>query len=152
MTASFRMRGLYRFQIRAMFAIFSLVGVGFLVADFVEAKPPVPVAFVLLWIAALCWLGYWFLLRICYRIDVADGVLRWATPLRSGVMPVSELRGARPMFQRININNNLSLIEGIDRAKGRPLLIYGTLSNRDDVISFLDDLRALIPDAPVRMN
>ncbi len=126
-----------------MFAIFILVGVGLLVADIVEAKPPVPIVFVLLWIAALCWLGYWFLLRICYRIDVANGVLGWATPLRSGRVPVSELRGARPMFQRINLNN-LSLIEGID-GQGASLLIYGTLSNRHDVISFLDELREMRP-------
>ena len=145
------MRGIYRFQVSATFAIFVLVVVGFLVADIVEAKPPVPVVFVLLYISALCWLGYWFLLRICYRIDVANGVLHWATPLRSGRVPVSELRGARPMFQWINVNS-LALIEGIDRAEGRPLLIYGTLSSRDDVISFLDDLRTIIPDAPVRMT
>lgn len=55
------------------------------------------------------------------------------------------------MFQRINFNN-LSLIEGIDRAKGRPLLIYGTLSNRHDVISFLDELQKCVPDAPVQMS
>lgn len=151
MTASFRMGGMYRFQVRAIFAIFILAGVGFLVADIVGAKSPVPPAFLLLWIAAGCWCGYWFLLRICYRIDVADGVLHWATPLRSGRIPVSEVRGARPMFRRITVNN-LSWIEGIDLARGRPLLIYGTSYNRDDAVSFLNALQRLVPDAPVRMS
>ena len=84
MTAGFRMYGLYRFQVLATFAIFVIAGVGILVADIVDSKPPVPLAFLLLWIAAACWCGYWFLLRICYRIDVANGVLRWghSAPLR----------------------------------------------------------------------
>ncbi len=43
-------------------------------------------------------------------------------------------------------------MEGIDRAVGRPLVIYGTFYNRDDAVSFLDDLQKCIPDAPVRMG
>lgn len=45
---------------------------------------------------ALCWNGYWFLLRIVYQLEVRGGVLWWWAPLRSGQVPITEVVAVRP--------------------------------------------------------
>src|SRR6266487_4146282 len=49
-----------------------------------------------MWVAVLCWNGYWFLLRIVYQLEVRGGVLWWWAPLRAGQVPIGEVVAIRP--------------------------------------------------------
>ncbi len=149
---------LYRFQILATFLILVAAGIGLTAAEATGAKHMPPVWFVLLWIAALGWNGYWFLLRLCWRLDLADGVVHWFTPLRSGWVSVAEVRGARPAF---NLSSSrFNFVEAIDLANRRPLLVLvvnapfgrNRVEDRNDLAWFLYELEKLRPDAPMRLE
>lgn len=76
------------------FLVFAAFAV-FLVVTTVRGDGP-PVWFAVLWLAALAWNAYWFLLRVCTEVEVSGGTLRWRTPLRRGSAPVSAVRAVRP--------------------------------------------------------
>jgi hypothetical protein len=158
-TASFRMYRSYRVQLLAMFTIFVAFGIGLAVTEAAGARHMPPVWFVLLWLAALAWNGYWFLFRLCYRLELADGVVHWFTPLRSGWVSVAEVRGARPAF---NLSSRwFNFVEVIDLANHRPLLVMvinapqfgrSRVDDRHDLAWFLYQLEKLTPDAPMRLE
>jgi hypothetical protein len=156
----------YRVQLLAVFTLFAAAGIGLAVAEATGAKHLPPVWLVLLWVAAVGWNGYWFLLRFCWRLELADGVVHWFTPLRSGWVSVAEVRGSRPAF---NFSSDYyTFVEVIDLADQRPLLVpvFNRLgrrrlarsfdpyeyANRDDVTWFLYQLEKLTPNAPMRMR
>ena len=79
-----------------------MVGFGvfavFLVVTALTRPDGPPLAFVILWIAALGWNAYWWLWRLSYRLEVDGDRLRWATPLRTGEVLVSDIQGIRSGF------------------------------------------------------
>ncbi len=72
-----------------------------------------PVAFTVLWVSAYLWNGYWFLLRIGFRVEVVDDVLEWRAPLAKRSVPIGELSGNRSMwmgFETLKVTGQRSLI------------------------------------------
>jgi hypothetical protein len=94
-SASYRLSALYRPQILVAFAIFAAFA-GWLLVRLALGRLDAPLWFVLLWIGAVGWNAYWFLLRLCYRLDLDDRTLRWWAPLRRGEIPLDQLREIRP--------------------------------------------------------
>ena len=82
----YRMYAFYRAQILAMFGLFAVMAVGFVTAAAMSNAPLL--VFAALWVAALLWNGYWFLLRLVYDLELDGDVIRWRTPLRSGTIAV----------------------------------------------------------------
>jgi hypothetical protein len=107
--ASYRMYRLYRAQLVLTFAIL-VASVPLLVTASLGDRDRPSLLFVLAWIAALCWNAYWFLLRLCYRLDLEEGILRWWAPLRSGHAPLAGLRALRPM----RLSPNVALFDFAD--------------------------------------
>ena len=89
-TFGWRLPRWYRLQVMGTFGVAVAVGIVVLAAG------PSSASFAVLWAAAVCWNGYWFLLRIVYQLEVADGVLRWRAPLRAGHVPIGEVVAIRP--------------------------------------------------------
>ena len=50
-----------------------------------------PAWFSALWVAALAWNAYWWLLRTCVEVRVEGSTIEWSTPLRRGNAPVAEV-------------------------------------------------------------
>jgi hypothetical protein len=46
-------------------------------------------------VASLPWNAYWWLVRLATSLSVGAGGVRWATPLRSGVVPAADLVAIR---------------------------------------------------------
>ena len=63
--------------------------------------PPLP--FMLLWLAVLGWASYWWLFRICYRLELDDRMIRWYAPLRRGELALSDLREIVPFRLGSNV-------------------------------------------------
>ena len=76
-----------------------MMGFGVFVVIAVAQGDPksTPLPFLLLWLAALLWNGYWWLWRISTRLEVRDDRVRWMTPLRSGEIDLAEVTAIRPM-------------------------------------------------------
>jgi hypothetical protein len=91
-TATYRMYPLYRAQVLLMMSAFAVMAV---VLPCLHHGPPG--WFTTLWIAGVVWNGYWFLLRVVYRLDLSNDQLEWRTPLRHGTVPLSQLREVRSM-------------------------------------------------------
>ncbi|MEO8697467.1 MAG: hypothetical protein ABI658_28465 [Acidimicrobiales bacterium] len=93
-----------------IFPIFAIVAIGLIVAT---VRGSAPVAFTVLWVAALLWNGYWFLLRFGFQVEVVDGVLNWRDPLARRSVPIAELTGNGSMwmgFERLKVINQQSLM------------------------------------------
>ncbi len=59
-------------------------------------REPAAAPFGALWLAVLGLNGYWFLVRLAYRVDLHEHAVRWWTPLRSGRIPLDRLHEIRP--------------------------------------------------------
>lgn len=135
----YRMYALYRAQILAMFGLFAVIAVVFVtVAAMSNASLLV---FAALWVAALSWNGYWFLLRLVYDLELDGDVVRWRTPLRSGTVPLSDVVELRPS----RFGSNAEVFELADR---RRLLVFVRKGFR----AFADELVARRPGIPVRLG
>lgn len=55
-----------------------------------------PIWFLALWLAALAWNAYWWLVRTCVEVQVENSTLVWSTPLRRGQAPVADVIRIRP--------------------------------------------------------
>jgi hypothetical protein len=97
-TSLYRMFGFWRFQIIAVSVVFWLVAIAMLAADAAGAKGAPPWPFAIFWSAACAWATLNFLLRVAYELRLENGVLTWQAPLRSGEVPLSEIRELRPMI------------------------------------------------------
>jgi hypothetical protein len=95
----------------------------------------------LLWIAIGCWNVYWFLLRFAHVVDVEDGMLRWRAPLRSGSLPISELRSVRP-------SRLFSNIEIMETADGTRLLVWAVRG----FSGLMEAVASERPDLPVLLS
>jgi hypothetical protein len=165
-TASFRMYRFYRFQMLAMVTFFVGIGAFLSVAEVRGDHGVPPLWWAIPWLVGAVVVGYLTLFRFCYRLELADNVVHWFTPLRSGWVSVAEVRGSRPAF---NFSSDYyTFVEVIDLADQRPLLVpvfnrlgrqrFGRsfdpyeYANRDDVVWFLYQLEKLTPNAPMRMR
>jgi hypothetical protein len=77
------------------FAVFAASAVVLTVTTVVVDEGP-PVWFVALWLAALAWNAYWWLLRTCVEMRVEGSTLEWSAPLRRGQPPVADVIRIRP--------------------------------------------------------
>jgi hypothetical protein len=107
---------LYRAQVLLTHAVFGVVALVMAVRVAVEPRAT-DLGFALLWTAILIWNGYWFLARLCYRLELGDGGLYWYTPLRHGHIPLSELRTLTPFRLAAQIHV-------ISSTTGRPVLVW----------------------------
>lgn len=135
----YRMYSLYRVQILATFALATIIAVGLAIAA-AMTSPPVLV-FVALWVAALLWNGYWFLLRIVYDLVLDGDVLRWRTPVRSGTVKLSDVVELRPS----RLGSNAEVIEFADRSR---LIVFV----RKGFKAFADEMKARRPGLPIRLG
>src|ERR1700733_13108763 len=53
-------------------------------------------AFAIFFFAAGLWISYGFMFRAPYELVIQEGTLSWKAPVRSGSLPVSEIRSVRP--------------------------------------------------------
>jgi hypothetical protein len=134
------MHGLWRAQILAIFAVLSVAAVGISVAS-VWSKVGPPLWFVVLWLLALVWNGYWFLVRIAYRLDLSDTELLWRTPLRNGAIELADLVEMRPY--RLGLS-----IEVLQLADGSKVLVIV----RKGFIDFTKEVNNAAPHVPVRVG
>jgi hypothetical protein len=93
-----RLYTLWRTQLLATFAVF-------IVTFVILAVPPTgfSAGLGLAAVGILGWNAYWFLLRGVHQLEVRDGTLHWATPLRSGLVPVAEVQAIRPWLGLLHV-------------------------------------------------
>jgi hypothetical protein len=129
---------LYRVQMLVSFAIFgATVPLVVVVGD----RDGRTLLFLLVWIAVLGWNAYWFLLRLCYRLDLQDGILRWRAPLRSGHAPLVGLRALRPG----RLSPTIAVFEFVDGPRVLVLAMRG-------LAEFAARVQAAAPQAVVRIG
>jgi hypothetical protein len=97
-----------------------------------------PVWFLVLWIAALGWNAYWYLVRFATSVEVDGGTLRWRTPLRRGSAPVTAIRRVR----RQRFGSQVAVIE-LDGAPNVYVMVWYGFAG------LVDDLRAAAPQADI---
>lgn len=115
-----------------------------IVHELLSTGDPILAAFLILWLAALAWNGYWFLFRVTYEIGVAEGTtLRWRTVATAHEAPLASVRNVRSPYGpfsggllRINIDGHLS-----------PLLM--TSPGFEGVVEMIGGLR---PDLSIRTS
>jgi hypothetical protein len=95
MLASYRMHPMYLVPIFIVFPLFAIVAV---VTIVMAVRDPAggSLGFTLLWTAGVAWNAYWFLFRLCHRIDLYEDALYWSTPLRHGRLDLHSLTAVRP--------------------------------------------------------
>lgn len=130
-----------KWPIVAMFVIFGVFAVVLVTATVEGGTESPPVAFTVLWLAAIGWNGYWWLFRIAVGLRFDGQVLYWEAPFRSGAIPLSDLTAIRPMRLASNV-------EVFDRRDGRPVLVMATKG----LGAFLDSVSLARPGLPVRLG
>jgi len=95
MLASYRMPSLYRVPIFVVLPVFAMGAIVMIVGDLRYHEGP-PVVFTLLWIAAVSWIAYGLLFRVCDRIDLYEDALYWWAPMRHGRLDLHRLVAVRP--------------------------------------------------------
>ncbi len=138
---SYSLYRLYRLQVLVMMAIFVVAAAGLIVASIRGGRDLPPIWFRVGWIGIVFWVGYWFLLRVIYRLEVRDRELRWEAPLRRGSVPVSEIVRLRPF----RLGSNMEVIE----TEGRGRLLTFAMKGLDQ---FAQALEGLNPDISHRFG
>ena len=100
------------FTKRLTLVIFVLMALGGLLLLAQGSARRGPIAFIVVWFAALGWNAYWHLLRIAHRLDYSetDGSLTWRAPLRSVVISMADVVAFRPF----KLSSNIEVIETRD--------------------------------------
>jgi hypothetical protein len=125
----------------AIFVIFGIAAIVLVTATVGDGTQSPPVAFTVLWLAALGWNAYWWLFRIAVALRIDGYVLYWNAPFRSGAIPLADLKGIRPLRLASNV-------EVFDHSAGRPVLVMATKG----LGAFLDAVSVARPDLPVRLG
>jgi len=95
-----------------VFSVLSLVAVA-LIREVFSSHDPILVVFIVLWLAALVWNGYWFLFRIAYEIGVIDGsTLRWRTMLATHEALLTRVKGVKTPFGPFGAGRRMIIVEG----------------------------------------
>ncbi|MGY2079970.1 hypothetical protein [Modestobacter sp. SYSU DS0657] len=118
-----------RWLIPLLFAVFGVVAVGLIIATAQGQGPPL--LFLLLWLGALGWNAWWFLVRTCVELEVTGAQLHWATPLRAGAVPLLDVARIR----RSRLSDTLAVIE---LRTGRPLMVpvrYGFAAVEREIVA-----------------
>ncbi|MQA34294.1 hypothetical protein [Modestobacter roseus] len=118
-----------RWAFPLLFAVFAVAAVA-LVAATLRGDGP-PLLFLLLWLGALGWNAYWFLLRVCVELRVDGPQLEWATPLRRGTVSLLDVA----LIRRSRLSNQLAVIE---LRTGRPLMVpvrYGFAAVEQEIVA-----------------
>ena len=138
---------LYRFfrvQIRLMLGAFAVAAI---ILDVVAAKgsqggtngPPL-IVFAAFYTFCVAWAAYWFGLRIVFWLEIRDGKLSWRSGIRSGSVPVSDIR-------RISTSKLMSGMGVIRTLNGR-VFVWPT----QHYPAFADRMGQLYPDIDVRVG
>ncbi|MGH7685688.1 MAG: hypothetical protein ACREN2_02555 [Candidatus Dormibacteria bacterium] len=134
----------YRLQIRLTLAVFAAAAVFVVLAAVIgigsSGSPPPPLTFAMFFTACVLWLEYWFGFRIAYWMEARDGWLTWRTPLRSGSVPISEVRSiySSALLQGMGV---------VRTTRGR-ILIFPT----QYFPQFADRMAALYPSVVARVG
>lgn len=92
-------------------------------------------------LAGLCWIANRWLRCVSYRADLRERTLRWWAPLRSGEIPLNQLRAVGPSRHGFHTADFVSV------GGGRvPVLI------RRGFAEFLVEVQAAAPQVTVRLN
>jgi hypothetical protein len=134
------MYGLWRVQVLGTFAACAVVGVTTLVVSLSFSFGP-PAWFAALWLLAVIWNAYWFLLRIAYRLDLSEADLSWRTPLRSGTIALADLVEMRP--SRMG-----STVEVLSLSDGSKVLVMV----RKGFVDFATEIQQIAPHLQVRIG
>lgn len=97
-----------------MFLVFAVAAVMVVIAT-VRGDGP-PVWFTALWLAALGWNAYWWLIRTCSEVRTDASTLEWSTPLGHGEVPLFDIVRVRSS----RLGRQIAVIELQGR---RPLLV-----------------------------
>lgn len=127
-----------------IFAIFGGAAVGavaLLTSTLSGAADTPGIPFTVLWLGAVAWNAYWWLLRFAADITLDGDYLRWAAPLRRGELRLDELTEIRPM----RLASNVAVIEAADN---RRVLVLATKGIR----AFTDEISRRRPELPVRLG
>ena len=128
--------------ILALFGFMAIVAVVFVAAGSAGSDGGPPLAFAVLWLGALAWNGYWWLLRFAVELRLTDGMhLEWSAPLRSGRIRIHDLTEIRPM--RFGSNGAVFEVEG-----ERSVIVMATKGLR----GFTEEISSIRPDLPVRLG
>jgi len=92
-------------------------------------------------LAGLCWILNWWLRCVSYRVDLRERTLRWWAPLRSGEIPLNQLRSVDPSRHRFNTADFVSVHTG-----RVPVLI------RRGFAEFVAEVQAAAPHVTVTSN
>ena len=126
-----------------VFSVLSLVAIA-LIRELVSSHDPILVVFMVLWLAALVWNGYWFLFRIAFEICVVDGsTLRWRTMTSSYEARLDRMTGVMSPWGRFGNTLRRIAVEG----GPSPLLIPAP--GISDVIAAVVAFR---PEVPVKSS
>ena len=87
-----------------------------IVRELLSTRDPILVVFILLWLGALAWNGYWFLFRMAYEIGITEGgQLHWRTVLSAHEVPLGHIENVKSPFGwfsrgllRINVRDHTS--------------------------------------------
>lgn len=111
---TYRAMPIQRFVLPVMLVVFVGVGIVMVVTTARGGGPPV--AFLVFWLAVLCWNTYWLGWRMCTEVGVEGLTLSWRTGLVSRQAPVGDVVRVRPS----RMNRQMAVIEVQGR---RPLLV-----------------------------
>ena len=139
-TSIYRMYGPWRLQIIGTSVLFWLIAIAMLAADAAGLNGP-PWPFAIIWSAVCVYVTQGFLLRVAYELRIEDHVFVWKTPLRSGSVPVSQIREVRPY----PTGRNGELIQLED---GRRIIVLMRRGFQD----FLNDLSQAAPGLPITVS
>lgn len=95
-----------------VFALLCLVAAA-LIRELFSSHDPILVVFIVLWLAALVWNGYWFLFRIAYEVGVVNGsTLRWRTVLSTHEVPIARVTAVNTPFGPFGAGRRRIVVEG----------------------------------------
>jgi hypothetical protein len=115
--------------------VLGLVGAA-MVLNFLVGGVGPPAAFIFLWLGALGWNAYWFLVRFAYEIGVVgDSTLRWRSMTVRHEVPLLSVRGIKTWIPPFGIGTKQITVDG----HRSPLLIVTV--GFDDVVAMLVHFR-----------
>jgi hypothetical protein len=104
----------------------------FLIVKTIQGGPKAPPPlFAAAFVAILIWNGYWWLWRASYRLEAEGTELRWKTPLRSGIVQISDISTIRPM----KLTPQISIIE----IRGQQDVMVQTIQGFSDFASYISN-------------
>jgi hypothetical protein len=118
-----------------IFPVLGLAGAAMVLNSLAGGVGP-PALFILLWLGALEWNAYWFLVRFAYEIGIVDGsTLRWRSITSRHEVPLLFVKGIKTWMPPFGIGTKQITVDGYPS----PLLIVTV--GFDDVVAMLAQFR-----------